>query len=315
MLPRSIYKLAIAIAAAASSLTLTAAFASAASGYASPGAPAGYVTDFAHILPADAAAALETKLSGLEQATGVEIAVATVPSLGGDTIEDYAVRLFKEWGIGNKGKDNGLLLLVAPAEHRVRIEVGYGLEGTVTDLQSGAIIRDVITPAFKAGDYAKGISDGVEALTSVISGDSSAYSLSNQQGSGGADSTGTGFWYPLIFFGFIVLNALAGILGRTKSWWLGGVLGAGVGVVIGLVGGFIPVGLVAIVVLTALGLVFDYIVSKRPPGSGPRGGSGIGFWPFFFIGRGGGRGGGSGFGGFGGFGGGSSGGGGASGGW
>src|SRR5690348_9508325 len=95
--------------------------------------PQGYVSDFAHVLSSDTRQALEAKLSNFERATTNEIAVVTVPSLEGDTEEDYAVRLFKEWGIGKKGKDNGVLILIAPHERRARIEVGYGLEEVLPD--------------------------------------------------------------------------------------------------------------------------------------------------------------------------------------
>ncbi len=278
--------------------------------YASPGKPTGFVNDFANILSVQEKQDIEAKLVNLQKGTGFEVSVVTVTSLGGDTIEQYAVKLFEEWGIGQKGKDNGLLVLVAPNEREVKIETGYGTGAVVTDLQSGNIIRTVMTPAFKEGKYGAGISSAVDALGAIItnSPEAAQYSVDNSsaQNSGSLDSKVNPF--ALFFIVVFVLNALARILGKTKSWWLGGVLGAIAGGVIGLIWGFVYAGISAIIILSILGLIFDFIVSKRPPGSG-----GGGFWPIFF---GGGRGGfGGGGGGFGGFGGGMSGGGGASGRW
>jgi len=276
--------------------------------YTSPGKPVGFLNDFAHILSATDSATINAQLTNVNTSTGAQVTVVTIPSLGDETIETYAVKLFQEWGIGIKGKDNGLLIVIAPNDQEARIEVGYGLEGTVTDLQAGNIVRTVMIPAFKTGDYAGGIRSAVEAVGGLIANDPSVVTLysTNNTVSSSNQSSGGGYLSFVFFFGIIILNILARILGRTKSWWLGGVLGAIVGVVVALIWGFI-IGVVSIVVLTICGLIFDYIVSNHPPKSG-----GGGIWPIFF---GGGGFGGSGGGGFGGFGGGSSGGGGASGRW
>ncbi len=275
-----------------------------ASAYVSPGKPTGYVNDFADVIPAEQEQEIEAKLVSLEKATTDEVVVVTVPSLGDETVETYAVQLFKEWGIGKKGKDNGLLILVSTGDHAARLEVGYGLEGTVTDLQSGNIIRKVMIPSFKQDDYAGGISGAVDAVSQIILAEPGAEAYSEpapRASSASSSSLGSVF-----FFGLILLNALIRMLGRTKSWWLGGVLGALAGVVISVIAGFYFAGLISIIALTLFGLLIDFLVSRM--GGGGSGGS----WPTFF---GGGRGGSSGGGGFGGFGGGSSGGGGASGRW
>jgi uncharacterized protein len=279
--------------------------------YTSPGKPVGLVNDFAKIISTQESAALGQKLLALNKATGAEVAVVTIASLGGDTIENYAVKLFEEWQIGQKGKDNGILILVAPNDHQARIEVGYGLEGTITDLQAGNIVNQGMIPAFKNSDYDGGIDTAVTAVSGLIEGDPSVITTYSKQIQGAADNGGSSShisFAALFFFAVIILNILARILGRTKSWWLGGVLGAIAGIIIGLIWGFVFIGFGAIIILTILGLIFDYIVSKHPPGSGRGPG---GFWPIFFGGGNGGFGGG----GFGGFGGGSSGGGGASGKW
>lgn len=276
--------------------------------YTSPGRPTGFVNDFAGILSVQDKQSIEARLQSLRDSTSAQVAVVTVSSLGGDSVENYAVSLFQDWGIGEKGKDNGLLILVAPNEREVRIEVGYGLEGDITDLQAGLIVRNIIIPAFRDGDYSGGISKAVEAVSAVIlkSPEAQAY-LEN---SGSARSSEMGIDpFAFFFFLIIILNVLSRVLGKTKSWWLGGVIGAGIGTVIGLIWGFVSLGIISIVILSILGFIFDYFVSKRGPGTGA-GGHG-GFW--FGPGMGGGRGG---FGGgFGGFGGGFSGGGGASGRW
>lgn len=132
----------------------------------------GRVTDHADILAPETRKIISEKLKGHEERTGNQIAVLTVPSLQGEGIEEYAVAVFQEWKLGQKGKDNGLLLVVAPVERRMRIEVGYGLEGTISDGLAGRIIRDVISPKFKAGDYNGGIEAGVQAIIRVLEGGS-----------------------------------------------------------------------------------------------------------------------------------------------
>jgi len=132
----------------------------------------GRVTDHADILSQETEKKISERLRAHEESTGNQIAVLTVPTLGGEGIEEYAVAVFQEWKLGRKGKDNGVLVVVAPAERRMRIEVGYGLEGTLPDGVAGRIIRDVMTPKFKAGDYNGGIESGVQAMIQVLEGGS-----------------------------------------------------------------------------------------------------------------------------------------------
>ena len=112
--------------------------------YSSPGSPTGYVNDFAEILSTETRASLEELLSSTDASTSAQVAVVTIKSLDGDTIENYAEKLFQEWGIGQKGKDNGVLLLVAVDDRKVRIEVGYGLEGALTDAESSWIRNNFV---------------------------------------------------------------------------------------------------------------------------------------------------------------------------
>lgn len=124
----------------------------------------GRVVDDADFLTADQTAALEQKLAELEEQTSVQIVIATIPSLEGEPIEDFSIRLAQAWRIGRKGLDNGAILVVARDERRVRIEVGYGLEPVIPDGVAGRIIREQITPHFRANDYAGGLEAAVDTL-------------------------------------------------------------------------------------------------------------------------------------------------------
>ena len=135
----------------------------------------GRIVDQANIIPAETRSAIEPKLADLEAKSGIQLVVATVTSLEGQEIEPYANELFRSWKLGEKTKNNGVLLLVAPNERRVRIEVGYGLEGTLTDALSKVIITNAITPRFKAGDFGGGISRGVDDIITVLTTDASEW--------------------------------------------------------------------------------------------------------------------------------------------
>ena len=131
----------------------------------------GRVVDQAGIMSAQRRNDLEAKLKDLESKSGIQLVVATVKSLEGSDVETYANELFRNWKLGEAKKNNGVLLLVAPTEHKVRIEVGYGLEGTLTDALSSVIISSAIVPRFKANDFTGGIERGVDGIISVLSGD------------------------------------------------------------------------------------------------------------------------------------------------
>lgn len=267
----------------------------------------GYVNDFAGILSSETKQTLEEKLVKLEEESTVEIAVVTIKSLEGTTIEDYAVYLFEDWKIGKRGKDNGVLFLIASTEKKLRIEVGYGLEPTLTDSKAGRIIRNTITPQFKKGDYDSGVILGVEEIVKVVQGETVDL---GEESPSDSDSKGG----PLLAFFIIIvifLSYLSSFLARSKSFWLGGVLGAGLGAGLGLVlFTSLLITVATAVFLGILGFLFDYVLSrnykirknKNLPTTWWKSGGG------FFGGGGSSKG-------FGGFGGGSSGGGGASGSW
>lgn len=292
-------------------LTSVFAFAPAAFGYVSPGSPNGYVNDFANVLSAGAKQSLESELATFNATTSNEVAVAIVPNMGGDYIENYAVKLFAEWGIGKKDKDNGVLLVVAVEERKMRIEVGYGLEGALPDSVAQSILDNEMTPLLKAGDYDGAVTAGVRAIEQATKGEYTASTAAPVAENSFAQSL-LDAGVPLFVFGLFMLQVLAAIFSRSRSWWAGGVVGflggLGIGWVLALgLSLLIPL----IIVLTLLGLLFDYGVS-----TGYRSAKARGMTPPWWTGGSGGLGGGdSSGGGFGGFGGGSSGGGGASGSW
>jgi uncharacterized protein len=129
------------------------------------------VVDQANVLSAAERERLTKQLADLEEKSGIQLVVATVNSLQGQDIEPYANELFRTWKLGEKTKNNGVLLLVAPKEHRVRIEVGYGLEGTLTDALSKIIIANAIAPRFKVNDFDGGVAHGVDDIITVLTTD------------------------------------------------------------------------------------------------------------------------------------------------
>lgn len=133
-----------------------------------PVRPAGYVSDFAGILSEAQKQSVEMLALELEKKTTAQMAVVTMPSVKPETIEQYAVRLFEKWGIGQRGKDNGVLFLIAVQDREVRLEVGYGLEGFLTDAVSRSITERFIIPAFRQGKYDQGVQAGAVAITGII---------------------------------------------------------------------------------------------------------------------------------------------------
>lgn len=260
-------------------------------GYTSPGEPSGFVNDFAGILKPETVLFLDQRLEQFSKNTGNEISVVTISKLEDETIETYAEKLFQAWGIGKEKEDSGLLLLVSLEDRAMRIEVGYGLEPVVTDIASGRIVREILTPAFQAGDYDTGVTQALDAIIGLIGGEEIP----------GTSGPGPSNWFRFFPYAIVIFIYLAAILGRSKSWWAGGIIGGILGFV--FFSSLLFVGLSVLV-----GLVFDFLVSKSYKNAIMRGGV-----PPWWIG--GGRGGGGHSGGFGGFGGGMSGGGGASGKW
>lgn len=131
----------------------------------------GRVNDYAGLLKPEVASRIESTLKGLEDRTGDQVVVLTIPSLEGEALEDYSVRVAQTWKLGQKGHDNGVLFLIARDDHKMRIEVGYGLEPTLTDADSGRILRNIVRPAFREGDFNGGIEKGVDAIVKLLDGE------------------------------------------------------------------------------------------------------------------------------------------------
>ena len=172
----------------------------------------GRVVDEAHLLTPEQVQDLTSKSAALESQKGAQLVVATVNSLQGYPVEDYGYRLGRAWGIGQKGKDNGVILLVAPNEHKVRIEVGYGATPYLTDAMSGLIIREDITPRFKQGDMGGGIEAGADAIIKQMSlspeeaqkNIAAAEQAQQKRQHSGGNALPFSFW--LMVIGFVLLS-------------------------------------------------------------------------------------------------------------
>ncbi|MBA2126353.1 hypothetical protein DLM45_08965 [Hyphomicrobium methylovorum] len=160
---------------------------------------AGRITDQAGLLSPEDKAAIEAELASLEATSTDQLAVVTVKSLEGYPIEDYGIGLARKWGIGQKGKDNGVLLIVAPNDRKVRIEVGRRLEPMMTDTMSSLIIYNAILPKFRRGDFAGGIKDGVRDIKSVLLGDADEVKR-RAQGARSPNDDPTAMLHLLVFF-------------------------------------------------------------------------------------------------------------------
>ncbi|MGH8348078.1 MAG: TPM domain-containing protein [Pseudomonas sp.] len=195
----------------------------------------GRVVDNAQMIEPSVREQLTRQLQAHEQATGEQLVVVTLADLQGADIADFGYQLGRHWGIGQKDKNNGALLIVARNERKLRIEVGYGLEDRLTDAQSSVIINRVITPAFKTGNFSKGISDGVAAMLVVLGGNpldapSTAY---ESRGDPGADfiarHPGLFVFFVMLFILTVFVCQMLGILpaGRGGSGGSGGGFGGG----------------------------------------------------------------------------------------
>lgn len=260
----------------------------------------GRVNDLVGMLSPATINQLESVLADLEVSDSTQIAVLIIDSLAGDSLEDFSLRVAEQWQIGQKGRDNGALLLVVRDDRKLRIEVGYGLEGVLTDLVAGRIIRSVITPHFRLGNFNQGVIDGVGAMISAVRGEFQADVEKRQAGPAGADPGG------LLVFLMVILSFIGSLFRRAKP--LAAVAG---GIVVPTLA-FLLFGITGMVLLllVPVGIIGGLVAASIMGQAGTRRGSSGGFFPSGTT-FGGGFGGGGGFsGGGGGFGGG-----GASGGW
>jgi uncharacterized protein len=248
------------------------------------------ITDLAGVLSPEEVSSLESKLADLERTDSTQIGILIIPSLEGQPLEDYSIRVAEAWKLGQKGRDNGAILLVAMKDRQVRIEVGYGLEGTLTDARSFQVIQNEILPHFRQGDFYGGIDAGVTALIQVVRG---VYQGPSQSRRTRSERSGTRLdWIVLMLF------FLVPVLSWTGKWG-GGVLGTGAGALLPhflLGGGFLPM-LIGGAVGGTIGMFLGGLIQAGAGRHGVRR-SGLG-GPFWWGGGGSGFGGG-GFGGFGG---------------
>jgi uncharacterized protein len=264
----------------------------------------GRVNDYADMLSRSTEEHLDILLQDLEASDATQIVVLTIPSLDGDSLEDFSIRVADQWKIGQKNLDNGAILLIAKTDRKLRIEVGYGLEGRLTDLMAGRIISNIIVPRFKAGQIDQGITEGVKAMVAAVRGEFTATEAPSR-GRGQDQRSGNGlFGLMLVLFFLNVLGRLRRSLGALAGAVIVPIIGSAIfGFSLTLLALLIPVGIVA-------GLLAGFLGSPLAFGHAGHRSSRGGFW----IGGGGSGFGGGGFGGFSG-GGGGFGGGGASGGW
>ena len=226
------------------------------------------VNDTASLLSAQARSALEQKLKAFEASTSNQVAVLTIASLQGDDIDLFASHVFDQWKLGQKGKDNGILLVIAQAERKVRIEVGMGLQGVLPDITAGKIIRDVMRPHLKTGNFDQGVNAGVDAIFAATKGE---FKASPQDSANQRHKKKSSFSTILIVAAIVV--AVCGMMSR----YLGAAAGA-VGVPLAATMAFPGLG-IPILFLTALGgLVGGFLLSMLLSGMSSGGGYGGGYW-------------------------------------
>jgi uncharacterized protein len=194
----------------------------------------GRVVDNAEILKPATRERVAALAKAHEDKTSDQIAVLTIPTLGGESVEEFANRVFEAWKLGQKGKDNGVLVVVAPQDRKMRIEVGYGLEGTLPDVAASRIIRNVMTPAFKNGDFDRGIEDGVAAIVAQLEGQAAtAGTTASFADTSTSSGSGSKFkiegpdipWYMRILlgcfiFGIIGIFTVVGVMTPGMGWFL-----------------------------------------------------------------------------------------------
>jgi uncharacterized protein len=223
--------------------------------------PRGYVTDEAQVLSPETVARLESRLAALEKDTTAQVAVAIVLTLDGYSVEEYAAAMFQKWGIGQKGKDNGVLFLVAFIESRVRIEVGYGLEPIITDGRAGRILDRDVVPYLRDDDFNRGITAGVAAIEEYIRSGAPPSPLEENPVQG----MFAGFHLPMplvVALGILTIYML-GFMARTRSIWAGGIWGLMLGVVLGLGWGRLWAVILLPAGLAVVGTFLDLLLSAN----------------------------------------------------
>jgi len=179
--------------------------------------PPRLVVDNANILSPDQQATLERKLVALDDSTSNQIVILTVPTLGDQPIEDVAVATFRNWGIGNKKTNNGVLILIAANDHKIKIEIGYGLEGAIPDVTCKDIIDNSISPNFKQGNYFKGLDEATDNLAKAAAGE---YKVQRQDTGTGGGGRGVLVFIVMIVIVFVIIGGSRGGGGGGGGIWL-----------------------------------------------------------------------------------------------
>lgn len=175
------------------------------------------VNDYAYLLSGDTIHSLEQQLADFENTTSTQVVLLTIPTLDGESIEGFSIRLADKWQIGQKGKDNGVILLLARDERQLRIEVGDGLQGVLPDITAARIIRNIMTPSLAAGNYDKGLSDGVTAIMQAVKGEFTADHRGNEAG-GDAES------FMGVLFASLMFMSIAGRVSRKLGMITGAIV-------------------------------------------------------------------------------------------
>jgi uncharacterized protein len=222
----------------------------------------GRVNDYARMLSPEAASRLEQKLAAFERDQTTQIVVLTIPSLQGDDIAQFSIRVAEQWKIGQKGKDNGVLLILAQAEHKVRIEVGMGLQGVLPDITTAQIIRNVMSPLLKSNDFDQGINAGVDAILAATKGE---FKTSPQDTARRHRSRSSS---PATYF---LLAAVAAVILGSYARPMGGIAGAA-GLPLAAYFAFPGTGLTLLLILAAVGfgggLLLSFLFSGMSGGGG-----------------------------------------------
>jgi len=223
----------------------------------------GRINDHARLLSPETAQQLEQKLAAFERDTSTQIAVLTVPSLQGDDIDQFSIRVAEQWKLGQKGKDNGVLLVLAQGEHKVRIEVGMGLQGVLPDITASRIIRDVMRPYLSSGNFDQGITAGVDAIISATKGEFKASPQERRTHQKKSSS------FPVLLLLIAVVVVLLGAFSR----YLSGLAGA-IGLPLAAFLAFPGLGLTLLLILAGVGLVGGFLLSLLFSGMFGGGGGG-----------------------------------------
>ncbi len=224
-----------------------------------------YINDFANIIEDNTELELENKLRAFFASTTHQIVVITVNNIDGDYIENYSIKLAEKIKAGSENNDNGVVLLIAKDDKQMRLEVGYGLEGVLTDGRSSYITNNIIKPEFKNSNYTAGIKNGLEEIIKVTSQENYGKDIDEKSKNSPNILLKILSKFPpevfliIFFLGLGVIQWFASVLGRTKSWWLGGIIGF----IISAILFYLVIQSLFIFLITLFGFLFDYFISKN----------------------------------------------------